>query len=66
MNDTSPDELIRQEADLIESGLTLQAQCLNLLLAEMQALARVIPVVAAVPAAKSDSETEADFDNMPV
>jgi hypothetical protein len=66
MNDTSSDDLIRQEADLIESGLKLQSQCLKLLLAEMQALAKVIPATTQVAAPKSDSETEADFDNMPV
>jgi hypothetical protein len=66
MNAPSPDDLLRQEADLIESGLNLQSQCLNLLLAEMQALARVIPAATTVPRPKSDGETEADFDNMPV
>jgi hypothetical protein len=61
----SPDP-IHQEAELIESGLKLQSQGLDLLLAEMQALAGVISAVVLPTEPKSDSETEADFDNMPV
>lgn len=54
------------EAGLIEAGLSLQNEGLQLLLAEMQALAALIP--AAVPASPptSDAEVEAGFDNMPV
>jgi hypothetical protein len=59
----STDELMRHEADLIGDGLRLQSQCLDLLLAEMRALALLLP---AATAASSDSETEAEFDNMPV
>lgn len=62
---TEPD-LIQQEADLVEAGLSLQNEGLKLLLAEMQALATLIP--AAVPASPpaSDAEVEAGFDNMPI
>ena len=61
----SPADLIRHEADLIESGLRLQSQGLELLLAEMRALAGLMPGISP-PAAKSDAETEAGFDNLPV
>jgi hypothetical protein len=66
MSDVSSDDLLRKEAALLDSGLKLQSQCLDLLLAEMQALAQVIPAAAAVPGPKTDAETEAGFDNMPV
>jgi hypothetical protein len=62
--------LIRQEVELIESGLQMQSQGLELLLAEMRALAGLIPgatpPVDARTAAETDAETEAGFDNMPV
>jgi hypothetical protein len=61
-------DLIRQEADLIVSGLALQVQLqeqgLDLLCAEMHALAQMLP--GAPHPARSEAETEADFDNMPV
>jgi hypothetical protein len=66
MSDVTSEDLIRKEAALLDSGLKLQSQCLDLLLAEMQALARVIPAAAAVPDTRTDAETEAGFDNMPV
>jgi hypothetical protein len=57
-------ELIAREAELLESGLKLQSQGLDLLLAEMQALATLIP---GAPAHHpTEAEIEADFDNMPV
>lgn len=61
-------DMLRHEADLIEAGMRLQEQGLGLLLAEMQALAGMIPGAAALHTgpARSDAETEADFDNMPV
>jgi hypothetical protein len=59
-------DLIRQEAEIIESGLQLQTEGLTLLLAEMQALAGMISAAAVPHEPKSDAETEADFDNMPV
>jgi hypothetical protein len=62
----NPADLIRQEAELIEAGLTLQTQGMQLLLAEMRALAGLIPGADVIPEPASDSETEAGFDNMPV
>ncbi len=62
----NPADLIRQEAELIEAGLTLQTQGMQLLLAEMRALAGLMPGANLVPKGVSDSETEAGFDNMPV
>jgi hypothetical protein len=61
-----PADLIRQEVALVESGVELQSQGLALLLAEMQALAGMISASAVPYETKSDAETEADFDNMPV
>jgi hypothetical protein len=61
----TPPDLKGQEVDLIESGLQLQSQGLALLLAEMRALAGLMPG-AIVPAARTEAETEAAFDNMPV
>ena len=74
MTKGTPADLIRQEADLIETGLEMQAQGLSLLLAEMHALAGMMPgpfVPAAGKAldkteAETEAETEAGFDNMPV
>lgn len=66
----SPTDLIRQEADLIEAGMKLQEQGLDLLMVEMNALAAMIPGTGAVHTTKSEAETEAEteagFDNMPV
>jgi hypothetical protein len=75
-------DLIRHEADLIECGLRLQRQGLDLLHAEMRALAGILPAghpppgsAAAAPTkwaagaearARTEAETEACFDNMPV
>ncbi|MCU0825863.1 MAG: hypothetical protein MUE52_00285 [Tabrizicola sp.] len=64
MKHPTPADLIRQEADLIEAGLQLQSQGLDLLLAEMRALANVLPGQATP--SRSDAEVESDFDNMPV
>ncbi|HEY6919016.1 MAG TPA: hypothetical protein VI412_07120 [Tabrizicola sp.] len=64
MTTTSTARLIREEADLLEAGVKLQTQGLDLLLAEMRALALLLP--GAAPERKTDAEVEADFDNMPV
>jgi len=68
--------LIEQEAELLETGLALQQEGLRLLLAEMTALATLIPgaevmaeVLAPVDpeaAARTEAEVEASFDNMPI
>lgn len=53
--------------DVFDSGVKLQSHFLGLLLAEMQALARLMPpttIALTIPGA--ESETEAEFDNMPV
>lgn len=65
MKSPTPADLIRQEADLIEAGLKLQGQGLDLLLAEMRALASMIPGGEA-SGHPTEAETEAGFDNMPV
>jgi len=53
-----------EEANLLQAGLTLRTEGLRLLLAEMHALAAVIP--GSVSAHPTEAETEASFDNMPV
>ena len=64
--------LIEQEADLLETGLALQQDGLRLLLAEMSALATLMPGSEATPpadpeaAARTEAEVEAGFDNMPI
>ncbi|MCX7289044.1 MAG: hypothetical protein NTW20_16250 [Rhodobacterales bacterium] len=57
-------DVFRQEADLIKAGTQLQEQGLDLLIAEMRALAAILPGVAAPLA--TEAETEEGFDNMPV
>ncbi len=60
----TPTRPIREDADLLTAGLELQNQGLELLLAEMRALAALMPgETVHLP---SDAEFEADFDNMPV
>ena len=60
----TPADLIRDEADLLAAGLELQHQGLELLLAEMHALATILPGEnSRLP---TDAEVEAGFDNMPI
>lgn len=64
MTKGDPMDLIQVETDLIKAGIALEEQGLKLLLAEMQALASLIPgQTATLP---TEAETEAGFDNMPV
>ena len=64
MTKIDPMDLIQIETDLMQAALTLEAQGLKLLLAEMQALATLIPGQATnLP---TEAETEDSFDNMPV
>lgn len=64
MTARTPSELIREEADLLAAGIELQQQGLDLLLAEMRALAALMPGEdSRLP---TDAEVEAGFDNMPV
>jgi hypothetical protein len=59
-----PADLIRDEADLLAAGVKLQTQGLELLLAEMRALASLMPGEdSRLP---TDAEVEAGFDNMPI
>lgn len=54
----------RGEADLLAAGIALQNQGLELLLAEMRALAALMPGEDA--RLQTDAEVEAGFDNMPI
>ena len=57
-------EGMRSEADLLAAGFELQHQGLELLLAEMRALAVLMPGEdSRLP---TDAEVEAGFDNMPI
>lgn len=64
MTRIDPMDMIQAETDLMKAGLTLEAQGLKLLLAEMQALTTLIPgQEIKLP---TEAETEEGFDNMPV
>jgi hypothetical protein len=64
MTAKTPKDLIREETELLEAGIELQHQGLELLLAEMRALSALIPGEdSRLP---TDAEIEAGFDNMPV
>lgn len=64
MTAPKPADLIREEAELLAAGIELQQQGLELLLAEMRALAAMIPGEdSRLP---TEAEVEAGFDNMPV
>jgi hypothetical protein len=64
MTARKPADLIRNEAKLLAAGIELQHQGLELLLAEMRALAALMPGEdSRLP---TDAEVEAGFDNMPV
>lgn len=68
MTNPSAATMIRREAEALQVGLALQgalqAQGLDLLRAEMLALARLMP--GAEFPHPTEAETEAAFDNMPV
>ncbi len=64
MTTKSPKSLIREDAGLLEAGIELQQQGLELLLAEMHALSVLIP--GQDTRLPTDAEVEAGFDNMPV
>lgn len=64
MTARAPQDLIHQEADLLAAGIELQHQGLDLLLAEMRALAALMP--GEDTRLPTDAEIEAGFDNMPV
>lgn len=55
---------LQDEVELLEAGIELQHQGLELLLAEMRALTALIPGEdSRLP---TDAEIEAGFDNMPI
>jgi hypothetical protein len=60
----TPKDLIREETELLEAGIELQQQGLELLLAEMRALSELIP--GQDTRLPTDAEVEAGFDNMPI
>ncbi len=57
-------EVIHDKTDLLASGIEWQHQGLDFLLAEMRALAALIP--GDTPRLPTEAEIEASFDNMPV
>ena len=69
---TKPDEtfdtMAQLAGELNQVAVASQAAAIQLLAAEMQALAHLMPGVtgAALPPSHTDAEIEADFDNMPV
>lgn len=64
MTARKPADPIRDEAEFLAAGIRVQQQALELLLAEMRALAALMPGESRHP--PSDAEIEAGFDNMPV
>ncbi len=62
------DQMAQLADELTGIAVAGQEAGLRLLAAEMQALALLMPgaVHSAAPSTKTDAETEADFDNMPV
>ncbi len=64
MIDRSPADLIREEVRLLQTGIEMQRQGLDLLLAEMRALAALMPGMDSRQ--PTDAEIEAGYDNMPV
>lgn len=59
-----PSDIVREEAELLEAGVKLQQEGLQLLLAEMRALAALLP--GEDTRLPTDAEVEAGFDNMPI
>ncbi|MBN8630193.1 MAG: hypothetical protein J0L76_04985 [Rhodobacterales bacterium] len=57
-------DLVRDEAELVAAGFRMQQQGLDLLLAEMRALAALMP--GEDSRRPTDAEVEAGFDNMPI
>ena len=64
MTPRTPADLIREGAALLATGIELQRQGLDLLLAEMYALAALMP--GEDTRLPTDAEIEAGYDNMPV
>ena len=65
--ETPLEQMAHLATEMTEAALAGQAAGLKLLQAEMEALAQLLPGGSPVPhQPKPDTETEADFDNMPV
>ena len=65
--ETTLDQMAHLAEEMTEVAMAGQAAGLQLLAAEMQALAQMMPGVAAPQTtSQTDAEIEADFDNMPV
>lgn len=60
------DEMAKVAGEVTAAAFAGQAAGLGLLLAEMQALARMMPGNPAPMPERDQAEVEADFDNMPV
>lgn len=66
---TAMEGMAHLAGEMTEAALAGQAAGLRVLMAEMQALAQLIPAAAGLSAShvpQSQAEIEADFDNMPV
>lgn len=64
MTPRTASDLVRDEAAILAGSARLQTYGLDLLLAEMHALAALLPGERHEP--RADAEVEQDFDNMPV
>lgn len=68
-HETPIEKMAHLAGEMTEAALAGQAMGLQVLAAEMQALAQIMPVASAFAAphhSPSQAEVEADFDNMPV
>lgn len=65
-NETPLEQMAHLAGEMTEVAIAGQAASLRLLQAEMQALAALVPGVAPQVPSQTDTEIEADFDNMPV
>jgi hypothetical protein len=64
MTKDNTEDLLKLEGEVVKAGLAMQQSSLELLQAEIKALAAILPGQPAPE--RSDAEVEADFDNMPV
>lgn len=65
-HDSALGQMAHLAGEMTEMAVAGQAAGLRLLAAEMQALASMMPGLAAPSALPSGPEVEAEFDNMPV
>ena len=64
--ETTLDQMAHLAGEMTEVAMAGQAAGLRLLQAEMQALAALVPGLSGHSPSQTDTEIEADFDNMPV